>query len=163
MAAGRLLPRPRCISPRAHLSCVWSRPPHHPARRAKAPMPVMARVAQALTGRRGRAHPHLPDHEGPGRPSASVAPPLTFSKGVAQEHLHMNYSNSQAAVELWVPGPGAPGSDPWGWCPGSAMGIHPAVPCVHLSRLMSQHHTLHTAQPPLKERFSHGWRFQTMF
>lgn len=92
-------------------------------------------VAQALTGR--RAEPPTPARpRGSGPALCQRERLLTFSKGgpgtPACDHLH-----PCQGAELWVR-PGAPGSDPWGWCPETPW-EYTHVPCVHLSRLMSQH------------------------
>ena len=147
-----------CILP-MHTSPVWSRPPLPPPARSCSHA-SRGQGCSGSHGQEGASHPRLPDHEGPGRPSASMAPP-SLSRRVAQEHLHAIIC-TRAKVQSSGSRPGAPGSDPWGWCPGSAMGIHTCA--MRASQQTDEStHTLHTAQPPLKERFSHGWRFQTMF
>lgn len=161
VAAGEAAPRPTCAShPCTPLLCGPDPIPAHPPHRPKLPHANPGQGCSGFHGKEAASPPRPPDHGGLGRPSASAAPP-SLSRRVAQDHLHAIICTC-AKVQSSGSRPRAPGSDPWGWCPGSIMGTHTCA--MRASQQTDEStHTLHATQPPLKEQFSHGWRYQTMF
>lgn len=135
VAAGEAAPRPTCASrPCTPLLCGPDLP-NHPLP-AAAPMPVVARVAQALTGRRGRATHACQTTRVRAGPLPAWRLPHFLEGGPRNTCMRSSAPVPRCralgpvlGLQDLIPGVGVQEA-PWEY-------TH--VPCVHLSRLMSQH------------------------